>query len=62
MRTYGQVRLVGREWEVECEPHVTIRLKRVFQKVSKHEHGRVHLSDTAENCRELRWFLVRVSC
>jgi SNF2 family DNA or RNA helicase len=48
-----------RTWEVQAEPHVFIRLKRVFQKVDKAEHGTVHLSDTPENCRELLWFIDR---
>jgi SNF2 family DNA or RNA helicase len=61
VRTFGKVTLQKslRLWAVEAEPHVVIRLKRVFLKIDKTEHGAVHLSDTPENCRELLWFLQR---
>lgn len=58
-KTYGQVRLVGSDWHIEAEPYVVIRLKRVFEKISKARFGVVHLSNTPENCRELEWFLQR---
>lgn len=60
MKTYGEVRLLkGGRWEVKCQPHVMIRLKRTLEGISKGEFGAVHLSDTAENVRELAWFLER---
>jgi intein/homing endonuclease/superfamily II DNA or RNA helicase len=58
-KTYGVLRLVGSDWHVEAEPYVVIRLKRVFEKISKGRFGVVRLSNTPENCRELEWFLQR---
>jgi len=62
----GTVTLIDREhqltkgaWRIQCAPHVMIRLKRVFERISKGEHGSVLLSDTTENARELEWFLAR---
>lgn len=46
-------------WGIDCEAHVAIRVKRVFSKVDRGSHGRLFISDTAENCRELAWFLDR---
>lgn len=59
MRTYGEVRHERGKWAIRCDPHVMTRIKRVFEKVDKGEHGCVFLSDTPENCRELLWFLGR---
>lgn len=61
MRTFGHVRLLKsrRQWEIEAEPHVVIRLKRLFQKIDVGEYGKIHLSDTPENGRELLWFIDR---
>lgn len=62
-RTYGSVKLQrvsGRDtWVVNCEPHVRIRLKRVFQRIEENSRGAVYLTHTDENCRELEWFLER---
>lgn len=59
MRTFGRVRRSNRIWGIECEPHVMIRLKRFFQKIDTRQHDLVILSDTTENCRELKWFIDR---
>lgn len=48
-----------RQWLVEAAPHIAIRLKRVFGKISKRSHGTLVLSDTEENARDLDWFLER---
>lgn len=48
-----------RQWRIEAAPHIAIRLKRVFGKVSKRSHGTLLLSDTEENARDLAWFLER---
>lgn len=59
-RTYGEVRVSKTGgWLVECEPHVMIRLKRVFGKIAKSSRGFAVLSDTPENARELAWFIKR---
>ena len=59
MKTYGTVTRRGPTWRIKCEPHVMIRLKRTFERVSKSDHGVVVMSDTLENARELEWFLER---
>jgi SNF2 family DNA or RNA helicase len=46
-------------WVIKCEPHVSLRLKRVFGKADIREHGTLHLSATRENSRDLEWFLER---
>lgn len=58
MRTYGTVTLKGETWVVECEPHVLLRLKRMFARAGR-AHGAVKLSATPEVSLELRWFLQR---
>lgn len=47
------------EWTVKAEPHVVMRLKRVFGKVATHQHSEITIADTPENCRDLEWFLLR---
>ncbi len=61
MRTVGEIQYnpKGQSWLISCEPHVTIRLKRVFGKISKHSQGIHALTDTMENARDLEWFLQR---
>jgi hypothetical protein len=36
-----------------------MRLKRAFGKIDVREHGKVSLSDTTENSRDLEWFITR---
>lgn len=59
MRLYGKVSLNGHFWVIETEPQVSLRIKRVFQKIHKADFGKVHLAATPENSRELEWFLER---
>jgi SNF2 family DNA or RNA helicase len=58
-RTYGEVTRAAGCWRIVCEAQVLLRLRRVFERVSKCTHGVIELSDTPENARELRWFLER---
>lgn len=60
MRTFGKVyrSTTGNLWTIECEPHVALRLKRVFPKVNR-SAGRIMLVATSENARDLEWFLER---
>jgi SNF2 family DNA or RNA helicase len=55
----GTIELRGNHWEITCEPHVALRLKRVFAKVAKGSFGKISISNTPENCLELEWFLGR---
>lgn len=48
-----------RAWKVTPEPHVAVRLKRVFGKLVKTHTGTFTLSDSDENARDLQWFLER---
>lgn len=59
MRTYGTAVLEDDKWVIEAEPHVMLRLKRVFGSVSKKAHGKIRISDTVDNCRDLEWFCER---
>lgn len=61
MTTYGEIKYAEkiRAWVIHCEPHVSIRLKRVFGKLGKHSVGSHSISDTPENARDLEWFLER---
>jgi len=59
VRLYGTVTLNGRQWIIETEPQVALRIKRVFQKIKKNQYGKLTLSATPENTRELEWFLKR---
>lgn len=61
MKTYGTVRYLKAQglWEVKCEPHVSLKLKRVFPQLSKGSMGSHLFSDTAEFCRDLEWFMDR---
>lgn len=59
MRTYGSVKLKDETWHVTGEPHVILRMKRLFAKSDKAQAGVLTISDTPENCRDLLWFLDR---
>ena len=59
MKTYGRIWLTRDTWNIETEPHIRIRLKRVFGKVGRHSHGLIQLSHSHEACRELEWFCQR---
>ncbi len=60
-KTYGTIKYSARRraWEVECAPHVAIRLKRVFGKADDRQFGTIAISDTIENARDLEWFIER---
>src|SRR5262249_32900306 len=59
MKTYGRVWLARNTWNIETEPHIHVRLKRVFGKVGRQSHGIIQLSHSPENCRDLEWFCQR---
>ncbi len=59
MRKYGSVKLNGEIWMVEGEPHLILRMKRVFPKADKTIPGKLQLTNTPENCRDLLWFMDR---
>jgi SNF2 family DNA or RNA helicase len=61
MRTHGTISYDSEKglWALACEPHVTLRLRRVFGKLNKASYGTHYLSDTPENAYDLKWFLDR---
>jgi superfamily II DNA or RNA helicase len=60
VKTFGKLRLSknGKVWNIECDAHVAIRLKRLFPKAKPSEKV-VHLSVNPETSDELRWFMER---
>lgn len=61
LKAYGTVEYnaESRVWKIACQPHVSMRLKRVFGKIGKHKVGTHVISDTPENARDIEWFLGR---
>ena len=45
------------QWEIDGQPHVMMRLKRIFPKVETKRGGSILLSDTAEIAAEIEWVL-----
>jgi SNF2 family DNA or RNA helicase len=58
MRTYGKLAYQDQHWIIEAEPHVMMRLRRLFSRL-KTTSGSVRLNDTEEICRDLLWFMER---
>lgn len=61
-RTYGTLRLMrgGKKWCLEgVEPHVSIRVKDVFRRVSKSATGEFKFPNDSTHCADLSWFLSR---
>lgn len=61
MRTYGTIThdTTTNRWRIITEPHVALRLKRVFGKIDSKQHGVLTLSASRENSRDLEWFIER---
>lgn len=55
MKTFGTATLVAGFWEIEADPHVIIRLKRIFARSSASTPKKMLLKDTLETCRDLLW-------
>lgn len=58
MRTYGSLILQQGSWHIKAEPHVMIRLKRVFPRVNV-QMGTIAIRDTDEVSKDLSWILER---
>jgi SNF2 family DNA or RNA helicase len=56
-KTYGTAKLRDGQWHIECEPHVAIRLRRLFRKAGR--TGRLKLAATDETSRDILWFTQR---
>lgn len=59
MKTFGTYKYANGRFLIDAEPHVVLKLKRVFPKVSRRHHGTIRLTYNAETCRDLEWFLTR---
>lgn len=61
MRTFGSIHYLSpaRAWAINVEPHVALRMKRVFAKLDSRQLGTLSLLDTPENARDLEWFIER---
>lgn len=49
----------GGHWRIVAQPHVMLRIKRIFPRVLTSATGAVLLTDTPEVCRDLEWVLQR---
>jgi SNF2 family DNA or RNA helicase len=60
-RTFGTIVYDGKDdlYRIRCEPQVVLRLKRVFERISKAQHGTVSMAANQSNARELLWFMER---
>ncbi len=58
MKTFGRLNFKGK-WFITCEPHVSLRLKRVFAQIGKWQQGGIVLSDTLDTARDIEWFIDR---
>ncbi len=58
MRTYGSIVLQNGNWHIQAEPHVMIRLKRIFPRVNA-QMGLLAIRDTDEVARDLSWIVDR---
>ena len=59
-RTYGTVSHVSGKWVLEeIEPHVSIRLKKIFPKIPIYSVPPFKFQSSPEICAELNWFMDR---
>ena len=59
-RTYGSAYFMFGEWILEdIEPHVSIRLKKIFPKIPVYSTPPFKFQSTPEICAELEWFMDR---
>lgn len=59
IRTYGSLQFnsVIQKWEInKLEPHVAIRLKRMFPRISEGQSGCFHLANTPDSSADILWF------
>jgi SNF2 family DNA or RNA helicase len=59
LRTYGTLHFKEGRFLIQCEAHVVMRLKRVFGKIDKRQHGVIYVAATEETARDLEWFMDR---
>ena len=59
MKTFGKLRLEDGFWRLTCEPHVAIRLRRLFRRI-ENQFGEMKIRHTDEVARDLQWFMQRI--
>lgn len=61
MKFYGSIQHDARtgQWVLHVEPHVVLRMKRVFGRISAGQHQEIRITDTVESSRDLQWFIQR---
>lgn len=58
MKSFGRLKWVKGKWHLTAEPHVMVRAKRIFPRVSQWMETLI-ITDTQEVCQDLEWLLVR---
>lgn len=58
MKTYGTVSFGKKNWTINAEPHVLMRLRRIFARSSA-KSGPIVMKHTEEVCRDIQWALER---
>lgn len=59
MTNYGSLTFRDGAFYVICQPHVVIRLKRLFPRISDSQHGEIRIQATDETACDLEWFMHR---
>lgn len=59
LRTLGKLWLDGQHWHLECEPHVALMAKRIFQRIDKGAQGVLKIRHSNDVARDLEWFTGR---
>lgn len=59
MSYFGTLTFERGAWVVDAQPHVVMRLKRLFGSVARAAKGKLRLSPTPDNARDLEWFMQR---
>lgn len=57
-RYYGSMELTDSGWAIKAEPHVMVRIKRLFRR-AEGQYGEIVLANTDETCRDLAWLITR---
>lgn len=59
MRTFGSLSYNDGLWVLDAEPHVALRLKRMFGRARANRAGAIELRATDETAADIEWFLSR---
>lgn len=57
--TYGTLRLEGKFWKAAAEPHVRMRIKRIFKAAEDQKAEVLSIQHTGTNARDLLWLMER---